>query len=54
VAHSAALEHAESAYEPGGRRGFHALTYGWLAGELVRRLSGRPIAKFVEEELAAR
>ena len=48
----AALERAEPAYEPGSRHGYHALTYGWLAGELVRRVSGRPIARFVEEELA--
>src|ERR1017187_5501910 len=48
----AALERAEPAYEPGSRHGYHALTYGWLAGELVRRVAGRPIAQFVEEELA--
>ncbi|HEX9041932.1 MAG TPA: serine hydrolase domain-containing protein [Trebonia sp.] len=48
----AALERAEPAYEPGSRHGYHALTYGWLAGELVRRVSGRPIAQFVDEELA--
>ena len=48
----AALERAEPAYEPGTRNGYHALTYGWLAGELIRRVSGRSIARFVEEELA--
>ncbi len=48
----AALEGAEPAYEPGTRNGYHALTYGWLAGELVRRVSGRPGARFVDEELA--
>ena len=48
----AALEHAQPAYEPGSRHGYHALTYGWLVGELVRRVSGRPIAQFVNEELA--
>ena len=48
----AALERAEPAYEPGTRHGYHALTYGWLAGELVRRVSGRTVARFVEEELA--
>ena len=48
----AALERAEPAYEPGSRYGYHALTYGWLAGELIRRVSGRPVARFVEEELA--
>ncbi|HUJ08321.1 MAG TPA: serine hydrolase domain-containing protein [Streptosporangiaceae bacterium] len=47
-----ALEQAEPAYEPGSRHGYHALTYGWLVGELVRRVSGRPIAAFVAEELA--
>ena len=43
-----ALERAEPAYEPGTRYGYHALTYGWLAGELIRRVSGRPVARFVE------
>lgn len=41
----AALERAEPAYEPGTRHGYHALTYGWLAGELVRRVSGLPTAR---------
>jgi CubicO group peptidase (beta-lactamase class C family) len=48
----AALERAEPAYEPGSRHGYHALTYGWLVGELIRRVSGWPIARFVDEELA--
>ncbi len=48
----AALEQAEPAYEPGTRHGYHALTYGWLAGELIRRVSGRPVARFVADELA--
>lgn len=32
--------------------GYHALTWGWLAGELVRRVDGRDVATFVAEELA--
>ncbi len=48
-----ALARAEPAYEPGTRAGYHALTYGWLVGEIVRRVSGRPIGRFVAEELAA-
>jgi CubicO group peptidase (beta-lactamase class C family) len=48
----AALEHAEPAYEPGTRYGYHALTYGWLAGELIRRVSGQTVARFAEEEIA--
>ena len=49
----AALERAEPAYQPGTRHGYHGLTYGWLAGELVRRVSGMPVAEFVEQEVAA-
>ena len=47
-----ALERAEPAYEPGTKHGYHGLTYGWLAGELIRRVSGRPVARFISEELA--
>ncbi|MCU1399281.1 MAG: hypothetical protein JWN62_2390 [Acidimicrobiales bacterium] len=38
----------------GTGHGYHALTYGWLAGELVRRVdpSHRSIGAFVQEELA--
>jgi CubicO group peptidase (beta-lactamase class C family) len=47
-----ALERAEPTYEPGTRHGYHGLTYGWLAGELIRRVSGIPVARFVNDELA--
>ena len=47
-----ALARARPAYEPGTRHGYHGLTYGWLVGELIRRVSGRPIAQFVADELA--
>ncbi len=39
-------------WTPGSTHGYHALTYGWLAGEIVRRLSGRPVGEFVREEFA--
>jgi CubicO group peptidase (beta-lactamase class C family) len=39
-------------WEPGTRQGYHALTFGHLAGELVRRVSGRPLAEFFRAELA--
>ncbi len=48
-----ALERAEPAYEPGTKHGYHGLTYGWLAGELIRRVSGRPVAQFIGDEIAA-
>ena len=47
-----ALAAATPAYTPGTRHGYHALTYGWLVGEVVRRVSGQTIAEFVRTELA--
>ena len=47
-----ALARAKPAYEPGTAVGYHALTFGWLVGELVRRISGIPIEKFVQTEIA--
>jgi CubicO group peptidase (beta-lactamase class C family) len=39
----------------GDGHGYHALTYGWLAGELVRRVdpAGRTLGQFVAEEIVA-
>jgi CubicO group peptidase (beta-lactamase class C family) len=39
-------------WEPGTKHGYHALTYGWLVGEVIKRASGRNIGRFVAEELA--
>jgi CubicO group peptidase (beta-lactamase class C family) len=39
-------------WEPGTAHGYHALTFGWLVGELVRRISGQPIGDFVQEHLS--
>lgn len=36
----------------GKTHGYHAITFGWLAGELVRRVDGRDIGRFIEEEIA--
>ncbi len=36
----------------GTKHGYHALTYGWLAGELIRRVDGRGPGRFVAEEIA--
>ena len=37
-----ALAAAPPAWEPGTRPGYHALTYGWLVGEVIRRVGGYP------------
>ena len=39
-------------WEPGTAHGYHAVTYGWLAGELVRRTDGRRIGQYFAEEVA--
>jgi CubicO group peptidase (beta-lactamase class C family) len=36
----------------GSTHGYQAITFGWLAGELVRRVDGRGIDVFVQEEIA--
>jgi CubicO group peptidase (beta-lactamase class C family) len=36
----------------GSTHGYHAITFGWLAGELVRRVDGRNIGRFIAEEIA--
>jgi CubicO group peptidase (beta-lactamase class C family) len=39
-------------WPPGTASGYHALNYGHLVGELVRRISGKPLKQFVAEEIA--
>ena len=39
-------------WEPGSRCVYHALTYGHLAGEVLRRVDGRSIGRFIAEEIA--
>ncbi len=42
----AAMEAADLAFSPGTDAAYHAMTYGWLVGELVRRVSGVPIDEY--------
>jgi CubicO group peptidase (beta-lactamase class C family) len=44
---------AEAPVLPPGRLGYHPLTYGWLVGELVRRVDGRSVGRYFREEIAA-
>jgi CubicO group peptidase (beta-lactamase class C family) len=39
-------------WEPGTASGYHALNYGHLVGEVVRRVSGKTLKQFVAEEIA--
>jgi CubicO group peptidase (beta-lactamase class C family) len=48
----AALSVQEPVWEPGTAHGYHALTYGWLVGEIIRRIDGRSLGTFFAEEIA--
>jgi CubicO group peptidase (beta-lactamase class C family) len=39
-------------WTPGERHGYHAVTFGWLAGEVVRRVSGRSLGGYLREAIA--
>jgi CubicO group peptidase (beta-lactamase class C family) len=38
-------------FEPGTLTAYHNYTYGYLVGELVRRIDGRPLPRFLQEEV---
>jgi CubicO group peptidase (beta-lactamase class C family) len=40
------------AWEPGRAFGYHQRTYGWLVGEVVRRVTGASIGRYVADEIA--
>ena len=39
-------------WEPGSQSGYHAITQGFLIGELVRRITGKSMGTFFREEIA--
>jgi CubicO group peptidase (beta-lactamase class C family) len=39
-------------WEPGTASGYHAITQGYLQGEIVRRVTGRSIGRFFREDVA--
>lgn len=49
---AAAVAAQAPAWEPGTDHGYHAQTYSWLTGELVRRVTGRSIGEWVAAEMA--
>ncbi len=40
-------------WEPGTTHGYHAWSYGWILGEVVRRRTGRSLGRFFADEVAA-
>ncbi|MDE4276785.1 serine hydrolase [Phaeobacter gallaeciensis] len=49
----ALLEKEEPFWSPGHGVGYHALTYGFLVGEVVRRVTGQSLGDFFRDEIAA-
>src|SRR5262249_52708025 len=39
-------------WKPGSQHGYHSMTYGFLAGEVVRRASGQTVGQYVAREIA--
>jgi CubicO group peptidase (beta-lactamase class C family) len=47
-----ALEGQTPLWEPGTHHAYHALTFGFLVGEVIRRASGRTVGTFFADEVA--
>jgi CubicO group peptidase (beta-lactamase class C family) len=46
-----AIERTPPIHAPGTRTGYHGLTYGFLVGEILQRVTGRPFPQLVQDEL---
>lgn len=48
------LAETEPWWEPGSRQGYHAVTFGYLVGEVVRRITGLSLGTFLAKEVTSR
>ena len=44
------LARQKTVWEPGTATSYHAMTFGWLVGEIVRRVTGKSIGLFIHEQ----
>jgi CubicO group peptidase (beta-lactamase class C family) len=49
---SSALAAQEPWWEPGTKHGYHAITFGYLVGEVIRRITGKTIGAYLRDEIA--
>ncbi|MGW4214011.1 serine hydrolase domain-containing protein [Lentzea sp. NPDC004789] len=49
---TSALAAQQPLWEPGTRHGYHGLTFGFLVGEIVRRVTGLTLGQFFEKEVS--
>ncbi len=47
-----ALEQSELFWTPGTQCGYHAATFGWLNGEVLRRITGMSVGEFLRSQVA--
>ncbi len=45
------LARQEPWWQPGTKQGYHAITFGWLVGEVVRRVSGKSLGTYFRDEI---
>jgi CubicO group peptidase (beta-lactamase class C family) len=50
---AAALARQTPWWEPGAKHGYHAVTFGFLVGEVIRRVSGKSVGTYFRDEIAA-
>ena len=48
----AVIADTKPVWEPGTQAGYHAQTWGYIVGEIVRRVTGKPISQVLREEVA--
>ena len=48
---TAALEDAPLQWEPGADFAYHSTTYGWILGEVVRRITGKTLGHYLHDEV---
>jgi CubicO group peptidase (beta-lactamase class C family) len=48
----AIIADSEPWWEPGTRIGYHAITWGYIVGEIIRRATGKPISEALQTEVA--
>src|ERR1700686_1803471 len=48
----AAIADSELWWEPGTKIGYHAYTFGYLVGEIIRRATGKPISRALLDEVS--
>ena len=45
------LENEQPFWVPGEKTGYHMITTGWLIGEIIKRVSEKPLGKFFNDEI---